>query len=366
MRKILFYTDTSLLGGAEQQMLLLAKFLPHDRFSITLACPNSTNLNGWCQKFMEEGVTVQRIQALHKHDPRHYIVLRQLVKTVDLVHLHVWNPASCRYGFLAARGKPTVVTEHDPFPLGKFKKWVKQKLMANVSAVIAVSEASKKIIGSEYPELLERVTVIHNGVDVEAWEQGLLSVDRKAVREKIFHATPHDRIILCVAELHERKGQEYLIRAFRSVHEKLPHTKLVLVGEGIARKKYERLSRDVGEGVLFLGRQKNITELMAAADLFVLPSVREAFGLVLLEAGLSELPIIATNVGGIPEIICDAEAGLLIPAKNPGALAAGMIKLLEHPTLAAQYAQHAKQQILKNFQASEMAAKTAEVYDGLL
>lgn len=367
MKQVLFYTDTPLLGGAENQMLILAKFLPSDKYKISVACSCFKNLNAWCQKFMELGINVIRLKVAGKHDPRHGLFLKKILKNFDLLHLHVWNPASCRWAFLAAGKIPIIVTEHDPFILRGIKGWLKNKLMNRVAAIIAISEASKKIIIEQNPELSEKITVVHNGIDIEQWREQAKIESRNEYKRAELGALPNQKIILCVAELHERKGQKYLIEAVKILADSgALNFKLVFVGDGPQRKYYEKLATPLGEKVLFLGRKKEVAKLMSASDVFVLPSVREAFGLVLLEAAAVGLPIIASNVGGIPEIIDDGKSGILVPPENLEVLAEAINKLLQNPALAENLAHEAKSKVEMNFSAKTMAGKTAEVYNKIL
>ena len=96
---IVFYTDTPLLGGAENQMYLLCKFLDKKKYNITLICSGYKRLDDWVKKSKNENINVIRLNVAHKHDPRHYFQLKEYLRhhPVDLMHIHVWNPASCRY-----------------------------------------------------------------------------------------------------------------------------------------------------------------------------------------------------------------------------------------------------------------------------
>lgn len=357
-KKILFYTDTPLLGGAENQMYLLAKFLPKEKYTVELACSSYRNLNIWCQKFMEIGVKVRRLRVAHKHDPRHFLYLKHLLPKFDLLHLHLWNPASCRYALAASKRFPVIVTEHDPFPLKGLKGWLKKKLMEHVRAIIVCSQAAKNIVCEEDSGCASKLTIIPNGIDIEEFITQAKNADRMEIRSVT--------LILCVAELHERKGQRYLIEAVKRLAAKFPDIKLVFAGEGGRRKYYEKLARPLGDRAAFFGRRRDIASIMAAADMLVLPSVREAFGLVLLEAASVGLPTIATNVGGIPEIIEHGKTGLLVPAGNPEEIAKAIIMYLEHPAFAAELAKRAKEKVEKEFHARSMAMRTAEVYDKVL
>lgn len=367
MKKILFYTDTQQLGGAENQMLLLAKFLPKDEFEVTLACSQYQALNGWCQQFMDLGCKVMRLHVAHKHDPRHYLYLKKILPQFDLLHLHVWNPASCRYAFLAAgKNMPVIVTEHDPFVLRGFKGWLKNKLTQNVVAIITASSDAARRAAEQNEMLKERVVIVPNGIDVHEWQSSLENFDRMEFRRSEFQLKGNEKIIMCVAELHERKGQKYLIDACVALRETETNFKLIFVGEGPAESSYRRQAQTLGDGAIFLGRRKDIPQLMAAADVFVLPSVREAFGLVLLEAGSLGLPIIASNVGGVPDIIEDKISGVLVASQSPEQLSESLKELLENPEKARRYGAALQKRVEKLFTAAQMAHHTAQLYDAVL
>lgn len=363
MKRILFYTDTPLLGGAENQMLLLAKFLPKEKYAVALACSNLKNLNPWCQDFMEAGVPVFRAAVLHKHDPRHYVFLKKILPRFDLLHLHIWNPASCRYAFLAAAKTPIVVTEHDPFPLKGLKSWLKKQFYKKVLRIIATSNAAKKLALEQNAEWEPKISLVPNGIDIEQWKNESIVENRNLFRHEHFNALPGEKIILSVAELHERKGQKHLIAAMKTVLSDFPNVKLALVGEGKCRKFYEKIASELNGRIIFLGRRREIPKLMAAADIFVLPSEREAFGLVLLEAAVSGLPVVAANVGGIAEIVENNKTGILVEPKNPAALADAIKEILANPAKALELVKNAKEKTEIHFSAKTMAQKTAEVYE---
>jgi len=366
MKKILFYTDTPLLGGAENQMMLLAKFLPADKYSVTLACACNKSLNQWCRQFMELGVQVQRLKVLHKHDPRHYFYLRKLLPHFDLVHAHVWNPASCRFAMLAADKTPLVITEHDPFLLTGIKGWLKKKLVKNVKAIITASTAAKKLVLEQDASLEPLIHVIYNGIDIEEFKNQCVLENENEYKLANLARSLNDKIILCAAELHERKGQKFLIEAMKKIIAEFPNAILALAGEGSRRKFYEKLALPIKNNVVFLGRRKDIAKLMTVSDVFVLPSVREAFGLVILEAAVAGVPTVATRVGGIPEIIEDLKTGLLVDSQNPDHLAEAVIKILKNPAPSALLAKAAKERVKKRFNAREMALKTAEIYEKVI
>ncbi len=374
-KSILFYTDTPLIGGAENQMYLLAKFLDKEKYKVTLVCSDYAHLDEWVKKFENEDIEVMRLNVFHKHDPRHYFQFKEIIKQnhFDLVHLHVWNPAACRYALMAA-GKyniATVITEHDPFELPKFKSYFKEKLLKKINHVIAVSESNRKLLLNLFPQLKNRITTIHNGIDVTWFESQLLSFNenkRNEYREKTFNVGNDIKIILTVAELHERKGVNYLIKAMPLIVEKERSCRLVIVGSGPERNELEILVKKEGvmDHVTFLGFRKDIPHLMKASDIFVLPSIKEAFGLVILEAMATKLPIIASDTGGIPEIIENGKNGTLVPPHDKEKLAKAIVKLINDPDRVAKYVQAGFETLKKTFDAKMMAKNTETIYDEVL
>ncbi|MFC1655424.1 glycosyltransferase family 4 protein [Patescibacteria group bacterium] len=374
-KSVLFYTDTPLIGGAENQMYLLAKFLDKEKYEVTLVCSDYGHLDEWVKKFENEDIKVMRLNVFHKHDPRHYFQFKEIIKRnhYDLIHLHVWNPAACRYALMAA-GKyniPTVVTEHDPFELPKLKTYFKQKLLKKISHVIAVSESNRKLMLNLFPQLKNRITSIHNGIDVTWFESQLLSFNenkRNEYREKTFNVAEDIKVILTVAELHERKGVNYLIKAMPFIVKKEENCHLVIAGSGGEREELETLVKKEGvmDHVTFLGFKKDIPHLMKASDVFVLPSIKEAFGLVILEAMAAELPIVASDVGGIPEIIKNGENGTLVPPHDEEKLAKAIVKLMADPNLIEKYVTTGFETLKKTFDAKMMAKNTEAIYDKVL
>lgn len=368
MKRILFYTDTPQIGGAEAQIFLLAKFFDKSKIVPVLACSNYPTLDDWCNKFEKEGIKVIRLNVKHKHDVRHFFALKKIIRNenIDILNAHVWNPASCRYAFMI-KSVPVVITEHDPFKLPPLKQILKKKLLSNVAGVVAVSAENRRIIEEMFPFVKDKITVIHNGIDVSWWKSQLLRFtdeDYKKIKKDVFLANKNTLTIGTIAELHERKGLKYLIEAMQEIVERFPNVKLVLIGEGGEREHLEKFVsvKNLENHVVFTGRQKEIPKLLKSCDIFCLPSRREAFGLVNAEAMITGLPVVATEVGGIPEIVKNGETGLLVPPEDSGALACALISLIENPERRIEMGQLGKQRVYDLFDARVMAEKYEEFY----
>ncbi|MBU0668092.1 glycosyltransferase [Patescibacteria group bacterium] len=374
MKKIFFYTDTPIYGGAERHMLLLAKNLNKDKFKVELICSGYKQLNEWCKNWKDAGFKVHRLKVAHKHDPRHHFQIKKILKTEkpDILHLHLWNPGGCRYAFSAVDKRSTkiVSTEHDPFPIQGLKKSIKKNCLEKTDHTVAVSDANKALLLKLYPQLKGKITTVHNGIDLNYYSNELLHFStqhREKLREELFRADPQDFVILVVAELHPRKGLKYLIEAFARINTNIPKIKLVLVGEGPERKILEKLIKrlKIVNQVVLTGRRENIPQILKSANLFILPSVKEAFGIVLLEAMAAQLPIIATNTGGIPEIVENHKSGELVEPQNIDALAAKMEEVIRSNALMQKLAYMGHHRV-KEFDAKVMAEKTEKIYDLVL
>lgn len=369
MIKILFHTDTPIYGGAERHMLLLATKLNPEKFQVALACSNYKSLNVWCAQWKAAGFTVHRLKVAHKHDPRHIFQLKKVLKIEqpDIVHNHLWNPGSCRYTFSAINKKTTkiVSTEHDPFPLKGLKNSLKKRYLAKTDHTIMVSEPNRLMWIKQYPFIKNKISTIHNGIDTDSFEKLLIhfsAQDRAKTRTNNFKADSQSFVILSVAALHPRKGLDTLIKSFPKILEEFPDARLALCGEGPERKNLEKLIKKLSlhNHVVLLGFHDNIPFLMKSADMFVLPSVKEAFGLVLLEAMASGLPIIASRTGGITDII-DNKNGILVEPGDKEQLATKIIELIANKPLREKLA-YVGHHDVKKFDAEIMAKKTGHIY----
>jgi N-acetyl-alpha-D-glucosaminyl L-malate synthase BshA len=146
-----------------------------------------------------------------------------------------------------------------------------------------------------------------------------------------------------------------LVAAFAAVRAELPHAELTLVGDGPERSRAESLARSLGLGasVRFLGRQDALTELLSGAAAFVLPSETESFGVAALEAMACGVPVVATDVGGLPEVVVDGESGLLVPSGDVARLAGAMKEIVRHPERWQRMAEASRARAVHTFRREE-------------
>ena len=181
---------------------------------------------------------------------------------------------------------------------------------------------------------------------------------------------PDQRLLLSLGHLGPIKGHDYTLAALTAVVSKFPDVHLYIGGDG-QPEDYERLrtliqKHGLKDHVTLLGEVTNAFELFAACDVFVQPSLEEAFGLVFIEAGAHGKPTVATEVGGIPDIIINNETGILVPPGDSTTLAMAINKMLENPEWTAQLGKNARERIVAHFSLNKMVDKYVGVYEAMV
>jgi len=173
---------------------------------------------------------------------------------------------------------------------------------------------------------------------------------------------------MCVARLEPIKGISQLIEAIPKILERGNNIRVVFVGDGSHKSEYKKLAKYLGveKKVLFFGITNKVEELLSIADVFCLSSINEALSFAILEAMAEGKPVVATKVGGIPEVVVDKVTGLLIPPGNTQELANAINKLLEDKPLARKLSKNAKVRINENFRFDRMLKKTIATYKEVL
>jgi glycosyltransferase involved in cell wall biosynthesis len=292
-----------------------------------------------------------RIPAPRDVDP---LLLARVVRATraDVVHTHLVH--ADLYGGVAAklRGARLVSTKHndDPFRLGPFRH-VERGLSRLADRVITITDALRDFTVERVGVDADKVETIHYGLDdlPEAW--GVNPPDNVAADA---------RVLLSVARLTQQKGIDVAIRALPLLPE---DTVLVVLGEGPERETLEGLARELGvAGRVFLpGRVPDVAAWLRRATLLVHPARWEGFGLGVLEGMLAGLPVVASRVSSLPELVVDEETGVLVRPDDPSALALGVAKALELPQLGEAGRERAR----REFSVARMADRTVDLYRSL-
>jgi glycosyltransferase involved in cell wall biosynthesis len=235
----------------------------------------------------------------------------------------------------------------------KLTKWplgfVWKKIHTSPHQVVAIGSSLKKRaegLGAK------NVLIIPNQADLE----GVSGYPRADNR--------HNQII-CVARLSEEKGHRYLLEAMRKVAEIVRGAKLILIGDGELRNDLEEMARRLNIDVVFKGKltHRDALNEIAASDVFVLPSLGEGMGIVIAEAQALGVPVVATNVGGIPDLIMDGVTGFLVPPKDSEALAGALVKALQMNNAERQKITQNAYNNRANYDPAVIADRYRELYD---
>lgn len=330
--RLLWLIDSLTVGGAEALVLPFARRASENGIALTVCARTSIAGNPLEGEIRATGVRVENLGAAKLIDFAAYRRLLHLLAGARIELLHTHLAYSAIWGALAARrtGIPLVASLHVP-PEQKtsWKERIRRALMVRLlrgeaSRIVLVSAALAEAWRSHgLPG--DRTTVVHNGIAVEEFD---LAEKRDELRREL-GVGPLDPLIVSVSVLREGKGIDVLIRAAARVRDALPGARLLVVGEGPMRASWEGLAEKIGiaPALIWAGHRRDVARMIGAADLFVLPTLHDAFPTVLLEALASGVAIVASRVGGVPEIVSDQTARL-VPPGDEVALAAAILEAL--------------------------------------
>jgi glycosyltransferase involved in cell wall biosynthesis len=368
-RSIFFYSDSRVLGGAENAMFMLVDSLDRARWSPTLLLDDAPAVEPLLRRAAELGVPVRQIAAmpLGLSGARRVPSLVRLLRAQrpDVFHASMSSPVACKFALTAAvlARVPAVlgtVQVGRYVPPDRSAKSQLRLLARGVDRYLAVS----RDIADELVEKLawpaEKVEVVYNAVDPGRFARAA----PPGLREELGGGEGGRLLVLTPARLHEQKGHRVLFEAIAQV----PDAVFVLAGDGPERAALEELADRLGiaDRIRFLGRREDIPALLAACDVFALPSLYEGSSLAVLEAMAAGLAIVSSAIGGTDELIEDGRSGLLVPAGDPEALAAGLRRVLGDRKLRAELAAHARERVDDGLTREQMAERVAGIYAELL
>jgi glycosyltransferase involved in cell wall biosynthesis len=245
----------------------------------------------------------------------------------------------------------------------RFSHRLKHRLILRMATrVVAVSNAVANDLIENYALPPNRLLILKNGIDPDDYKPSELS---KALRDAL--AIPRNApVILTVAALNPVKGHETLIKALSMPA--LSNVHLLLAGSGPLEKTCKALAArlDLTHRIYFLGQRKDIPDLLAASDISVLPSLSDAFPLYILESMSARLPVIASSVDGIPEIVENGKTGILVPPGDVEALENAISTLIDNPQRAKQMGRAGQKKLLEQFSLSARIAREIELYESLI
>lgn len=311
------------------------------------------------------------IAMAERHRPDRWNALRMAAVfrelRPDIVHSRNWTCLDAIIGARLARVPVVIHGEHgreaaDPEGRNPLRRRVRRLLAPLVTQFVTVSRDLGRWLIEDVGIPARKVTVICNGVDTRRFQ----AHDRAAARRAL-GLPDHCLAIGSVGRLDPVKDHAGLIEAFAEVSED-PRAVLLIIGEGPFRPELERLieSRGLAGRVRLLGERHDVPQVLAALDVFVLSSLGEGIANAILEAMATGLPVIATRVGGNPELVVEGSTGLLIPSRSPRALAAALRRYLEEPLLAAAHGRSGRARAVSEFALERMVSAYGDLYARVL
>jgi glycosyltransferase involved in cell wall biosynthesis len=354
-------------GGTERLVLEICKRV-REQFNVTVCCLDDEG--EWASDLRAEGIEVI---ALHRQSGFRPSVGRRIAalaeeRHVDLLHCHQYSPFV--YGWIASqlnRRLKVVYTEHgrlsDAPP--SWKRRVINPVLSHFNGeIVAVShELRDYMLTARFAA--RRVGVIHNGIEPgPAPSQG----ERLRAR-RVLGVDDRAFVVMAVARLDPVKDFPTLVEAFAIVRRQLPQARLVIVGDGPERAQLEARvdALDLGPSVDIIGYRSGVRQLLPAADLYVSSSISEGISITILEAMAAKVPVVATAVGGTPEVLpTPGDGGMLVPSRDPGQLAAAIVSLERDPSARAAIAAAGRRRLESAFNLDRMVGDYVRTYRRLL
>lgn len=355
-------------GGAENHLLTLCQGLHSLGHQVEVAYLLDGH-NKLEPKFIQLGICTHGLRMRSRYDFTAMVRLVDLIRTnhYDIVHTHLIR--SDLLGTLAAkiaRNKTLISSKHndDWFYHNAVVAQTERWLCKQSRQVIVISQAlanfyqSNSLIHDE-----TKLNRIHYGLDLKEFDHKLLKTQKKEIYQPL--GIPEGaQIVLTVGRLEVQKGQHYLINAFPKIHAYSPNIHLIIVGQGSLHFQLENHIKKLGlsSHIHLLGWRPDVQSLMAASDIFVLPSLWEGFGLVLLEAMAAQCPVIASNISAIPEIVVHGKTGILVPPRDSDALAQAILDLLQNSEQRLSMGREGRLRVMTDFTVERMVDRTITVY----
>lgn len=363
-RRLVYVIDSLRTGGTERHLMRLVQGLATSGWHVSVYCLAHTGR--FVSELEEIGVQVEgparswsKTASSILYTTKHLCAYLQRERPAVV---HCYLPTSAVIGTVACRiaGVPVVVTTRRTVHNRRGRRLLVYRLATTVtdrlsSAIVAVCDAAREqAIREGTPET--RIVTIYNAAP---------RFRSRHIRRDLFAGSP---VFGTIGRLHPSKGYIFLIEAVPLVLEKLPQARFVLVGEGGERVRLEKRARELGVAsrVDFLGERVDADDLLPEFDIFVSPSVVEGMPNAILEAAVARIPIVATGVGGVPEVIQDALTGLLVEPGSSSRLASALIRMGQDEMLRTGCVRKAEELVSSRFREREEIARTEGLYLGLL
>lgn len=359
------------LAGAELYAFEVSKYLVRKDHEVRVVTKHLGNL----QSFeVLNGIAVHRVRALDFYKLRSLTALPfmiyktwQLARECDLIHAHITYPGGMiAYLIKKMKNTPYIITSQGDelldYPELKELKYIKMLLkiaLKNADHIHCISRALKESLVKHFDVPGEKITIIPNGVDLKKFNPA---------KKKRYDA---DFVFANVSRLVPKNNVRITIKAFKKVLDQFQNKKIkyIIIGDGEERKKLERLTRDLGleENITFVGwiEHEELPPLIAGSDAFIRTSITEGLGVAFLEAMACGVPVIASKVQGILDIVKHEYNGLLVDPKNVNDIVSKMVLLVENEKLRDTLRKNGLE-LVKSYDWEEVCRNTEDIYKKVL
>lgn len=366
--KVFHLISSSGLLGAERVLLEIAEYSKQEGLKVEIGVfQNTQNPNlELAEEARGQGFDVTIFPCHGRLDENTIQMLKNYMRHHEIQILHSHNYKSNFYAWRALNNNVRwVVTHHGRRSGIKLSLYnlLNTYLIRKADRTVAVSkEISKKMRRAKMDP--NKICLIENGVNLDRFQK---NIDFGSIKESlgIKKGVP---VVGTVGALTKEKGHMILLNAARKVNRIFPQAIFLFVGDGRERLKLENVAYKLGiaDKVIFAGMRKDVPEILSVLDVFVLPSFYEGLPMALLEAQTAKIPVIATRVGAIPDVVEDGVTGILVPPKDPQSIAEAMITILSDNQFASRIAQSGFERVRDNFSSIKMAGKYLSIYKELI
>ena len=282
--------------------------------------------------------------------------------------IHNWLIHAALLGRVMGRllGVPVIVSARHSVNFGNsLRRWLNCWTIRLDDRTIAICDHMHQVEMAQTGAATDKIVTIYNGIPKISFPS------RESARASLLGALqlpPEARLVGTVGRLHAAKGHADMVMAIPQIVAQQPLAHFIWIGDGPERVALEAQVEqlEVAGHVHFLGDRNDVPELLAALALFVMPSRWEGLSIAIMEAMATGLPVVATAVGGTPELVVDGETGLLVPPQDADSLAQAIRQLLENPALARRMGEAGRQRVQNHFTIAEMVSQTEQLYDMIL
>ncbi|MFQ5630984.1 MAG: glycosyltransferase [bacterium] len=364
--KILHVIEDLETGGAERVLINLVLGLNRKNFSPFVCCLRKKGK--MAEELEAQKISVFEMRKQHKIDLALLYRLQKFLRDqqIDIVHTHVFT--ANLWGRLAAfiEGIPVVIShEHSTFTIDHwFYRKIEKMLNLKTDCTVAVSQQLRNRLLNEAGLAHESVRTIYNGLPFT--KNGVKNKNMQALRRSL-GLEKFEQVVGSVGRFDPRKNYRLLLQAFAALLAQFPNAGLLLVGSGAEEANLKQFAKDleISDRIIFTGHRNDVAKLLQLMSVFCLPSRTEGISMALLEAMAAKIPVVATRVGGNPEVIVDETSGLLVPPDDVLELTRALSVTLDNNGHSNKRALNAEKRVREVFCHSEMVRKIEALYKEL-